>query len=915
VLFIGTDDAFLATVAAALGRHGAHPECASPEAAVAAAVVTAPDLIVLAARAASEGGHRILEQLQARPETSVIPVALIQEDAALDERLRAFKHGAAAILPKKASTDELAQRIAELARDIPNRTEASVGQLGEATLEELVETLGAELRSGILSLASPSGAGSVRLVLGGGKPLAALIEEFVQRAREHVQSAEPLRYEFDARAGGTIQLLESTASAAEAAADVELGGLRVVLADGNAARAEAVAHELRRHGAEVIVTDLDPSEARFTQIRLADPSVLLLGEEHLQSETGYELVRRMRTDTRLRWASLLVVRWSELWQDERTPAVERLASALHGLAAPENELLDQAQELDCFDTRLETVGPARTLRALGTAGLGLRVTITNPRLQTELDLAQGLVVGALGRTLAAPERTLEGVEALAALLQLSSGRVQVDRVPHPARANVMAAVDMALGLAAGELPPIQPSLPAEAPPVAPSAAQVHLPPGPVLPSIPVGPWSPDAAGARSLSPQALFGTEALFGADAVLKASLASRSAAPSESAFSLATSAAESAAPPPQELSSGAAAPPSAPPSLQLTSIDWQLRRVLHVDERGPGPGLLACLGGLLLLQLLWILFAVAAALPTRSAPLRPDPDVLAPLAQGSVPAASPPPPPQVQGARPAPEGAPATPPPDTAPQGLPARDGSGTAAPTCDALLASAPPRQGHFPGLANDEARAALQALNGGRVRLAQEHYCRSLRWDDTSGPVWSGLAQVFLLQRDGAQARAAAEKSLAIAAGDASAQLVLADALARLGEVEQARTLWKKASKLTVADAQAFAGLAKRDLIEARRAERSANWVQAEKLYRRVALLQPEGAAGPVGLSRALLALQEPRPAAAWSKYATEIDPNGPDAWLAHGDARQALGDAAGARQAYERALELAPNHPLARQKLR
>lgn len=958
VLFVGTDDAYAGVVASALKRHGVHLEQASPEAALAAAVVTAPDLIVLAARAAEGGGERLLEQLKSRPETSVIPVALIQEEAALDERLKAFRHGAAALLPKKASVEELARRIAELARKLPEGTDTTVGQIGEVTLDELLDALGAKLRSGILSVEDPEGKGSLRLVLGSGQPIAALIEDFVQRAREHIHSAEPLRYEFDARAGGTIQLLSTDPSESAEVDEVRLTGLRVVLGDDNASRAEAVAHELRRYGAEVIVSDLAPSETRFAQIRVADPSVLLIGEGQLQQDAGYELVRRMRQDTRLRWASLLVVRWAELWRDERTASVERLASALRDLTEPEGSLLAQAQELTCFDTRLETVGPARTLRSLAPARHGMRVTITNPRLQAELDLADGLLVGALARTLSEPAHVFEGIEAVAAVLQLSSGRVQIDRVAHPARANVMATVDMALGLADGERPPIHPSTPA-APeesatsdtasstvPEEPAASSASTPTAlaesalgavamptttslsPQVPDAPFLPSIPTQAGNAAEAAQQPLSVEALLGGGSA------------DLGAFSLSTSPHESAAPPPQELPA-APEPPvseaaaSAPLSLPLSPIDLRLRALLHVDERGPGARLLVILGALLLLQLLWILVVVGSSVPTRKSPLTPATDVSAPLATKELPAPAPqeptpPPAPSVQGARPSP--ADATPndstphdstPNDPAPNGsapesgaptLPAKDGSAESVPTCDALLKDEP-APGPSKALANQEARAALQALSGGKLAKAQEHYCRSLRADDTSALVWSGLAQVFLLQRDATQARSAAEKSLALNPNDTTAQLVLADAVARLGEVDEAKALWKKAAKLFVDDARAFAGLAKRDLPEARRAERAANWPLAERLYRRVALLEPTRPEGPAGLSRSLSALGVSEAASLWAEYAVRVAPGSTEAWLARGDALRASGNEEAARAAFEKARALDPKNPQIRQRLR
>lgn len=85
----------------------------------------------------------------------------------------------------------------------------------------------------------------------------------------------------------------------------ELLGLRVVLADDDPGRSEAIAHDLRSRGADVLVTDLDPNDVRMARMRAADPAVLLVGEAQLQA-TGYALVRRMQRDVRLRWTSLLL---------------------------------------------------------------------------------------------------------------------------------------------------------------------------------------------------------------------------------------------------------------------------------------------------------------------------------------------------------------------------------------------------------------------------------------------------------------------------------------------------------------------------------------------------------------------------------------------------------------------------------
>ncbi len=621
MLFVGADEGFGKAVAGALVRHGMFLETATPEEAVETAVVAAPDLIVLTGVAAVDGGSKLLRELCSRPETSSIPVALVQDEAALDVRLRAFRLGASAILPKKASVDELASKIAELAREIPGRDDENLGELGEVTLEELVKTLGAELRSGILSVGTKDGDGAVRLVLGGGRPLAKLIEEFVEKARSHVVRAEPRRYEFEARAGGTVQLFDAETSPALDSDNVELEGLRVVLADQNTGRADSVAGELRSRGAEVIVSELQPSEMRFAQMRQADPSVLLIGEEHIQGE-GYELLRRMRRDTRLRWTALLVVRWDELWTDASSAPVERLASTLVSLTEPERKLRAQAEASTGLDARLEMMGPARTLRALSLGARGYRITVNNPRLWAEMDLANGLWVGALARTVGDDSpRTFEGIEALSALLQLSSGRLQIDPVDNAARANVMSTVDMALSIADGERPPIVPSMPAGPP---------SQPPAFTAPKAAAPGFEPEVVelGADELSPQEpeptlgdvpdsvdllLSGPES---SPPAVRAHVQAHARTAADSAPALATP----------------MAAPVAPKSTQSSAIDERLRRLLLVDENGPSPSLLAVLGGLALVELFWILLLVAAVGPSQSTRLEAAPGGSGPIAAQSA-------------------------------------------------------------------------------------------------------------------------------------------------------------------------------------------------------------------------------------------------------------------------------------------
>lgn len=459
MLLVGADKSFHTAIAGALAQHGVYVETTPAHGVVDAVVAAAPDLVLLVGEAAADGGSSVLAHLHTSPHSSVVPVAILADETALDERLRAFRHGATAVIPRSASVDAIADRIAKLAREIPGRETGTVGYVGEATLDELVRALTKELRSGILSVkaAKDSDDDAIRVVLGGGRPLAQTIDEFVSRIRKHVVHAEPLHYEFDERAGGTVQLLG--ADALDKAPGVEnVSGLRVLLADMDSARADAVAQALRAHHADVVVTDLDPTDQRFARLRQLDPAILLIDEASLRGP-GYRLVRKLRHDTRLRWTSLLVVRWDEIWSDTDGAArIARTLGTLAALAEPEQTLRERAEAGTSFDTRLEITGPARLLRALASSEKAVRVTVMNQRIQIRVDISDKLIAGARAQIQETGE-TLEGAVALSALMVLSSGRVRVESVNEVQTVNVMSTVDVALNQADTEKSPIQPSVP------------------------------------------------------------------------------------------------------------------------------------------------------------------------------------------------------------------------------------------------------------------------------------------------------------------------------------------------------------------------------------------------------------------------------------------------------------------------
>ncbi len=446
-----------AALKVALDRHGLFVEAVGLDDLRGSVQLTAPDLILLLGDAAEQGGVAALTVLAGDAASAAVPVVLLAPDAGLESRMHAFRHGAMAVVPRSASPDAVARKIAGLSRELSEHFEEKTGEIGEATFDELVDLVKKELRSGILSVHAPNHKGGpMRVVLGAGRPVAQAVQEFVARLKPHVAAADSMYYQFHTSAGGPVELLDMDGAAGDLAA---LRELRVLLVDDDPARADTLAQELRARGSIVFVTD---AQGRGLERAVGlDPQVAIVDAAGLEGP-GFEVVRSLRKDLRLRWASILIAPWDEIWpRGAAMPNIERLASRIEPLLSPERDLAERARGDQPFDLRLEAMGPGRMLRILVESGATFHVTVRNPKAVVEVDLAQGLLVGAQART--AQGLDVLGSAGLAALLALGSGRVHVERRANPSVANVMTPVDEALSVASAERSVVPLSSPPEAP--------------------------------------------------------------------------------------------------------------------------------------------------------------------------------------------------------------------------------------------------------------------------------------------------------------------------------------------------------------------------------------------------------------------------------------------------------------------
>ncbi|MEQ9076179.1 MAG: hypothetical protein RLP09_20145, partial [Sandaracinaceae bacterium] len=474
VLLAGSGERLTDALVEALERRRVAVDRAGRDELVGQAYVLAPDLVVLLGDAAADGGREAAAALAGKRATASIPVAVVREAGALEDRLDTFRHGVVAIVPRSASADEMAERIASIAREVPDRSGEVTRGGTEASVDELVALFAEQLRTGILSVAAGGDDVSAQVVLRADKPVEEMVGELVDRLRPLMKRAQgPLRYEFFESAAPHLAALDLDLEPEEG---IEaLSGVRIVLVEQRAHRADSLAQDLRAAGAQVVVAD--GAGVGLERAKRLDPQVVVIDGA---GDDGWALgaLRKLRRDVHLRWASLLVVREEQLWRRaDGRPDLAALAGALGPLVQGEAEIAARAAREETFGVRMELVGPVRLLRALAGTGGGLRLTVSHPSVQVQLDLADGLVAGALAKDPGSANPRAQGPAALATFCALSSGRVTVERKEAPASTNIMAPVGDALAQADAEEALIRPSLPPSFPP----GPAVQIPKAPAVP--------------------------------------------------------------------------------------------------------------------------------------------------------------------------------------------------------------------------------------------------------------------------------------------------------------------------------------------------------------------------------------------------------------------------------------------------
>jgi tetratricopeptide (TPR) repeat protein len=194
-----------------------------------------------------------------------------------------------------------------------------------------------------------------------------------------------------------------------------------------------------------------------------------------------------------------------------------------------------------------------------------------------------------------------------------------------------------------------------------------------------------------------------------------------------------------------------------------------------------------------------------------------------------------------------------------------SGSTAPSCRQLLGKSLVER-HDPKAALRETLRGKRELVRGNVPEAQAAYCKALAWDRSNIDRRVNLGRLFLVRRDWEKAAEYGQSALKLDPKSRRALAVVGDAWAALHKTKQARAAMLAAERKPNPGASELALIVRRDMALARRVERLQDFTLAERLYRRVLLLEPEHTGAMKGIASCLHRIGDHRAAEIWARRA-------------------------------------------------
>jgi CheY-like chemotaxis protein len=397
----------------------------------------APDIIVVDGDA--EGAIELVEALLDDPLTEPTPIVVVGSFAPPAVAARFIALGVAKTLAKPISYESLRGACEEAVAQKQGRTERVA--LGEPTLEQLGDRLAEEVRAALVGTVD-SASRSCRIPLGDGTEVLGAVWGAIARVREIVMARSDGFIRFPSRGPeGAIHMAytpdvpraDRSARMRGAAADVQLVGRKIVVADDDPGVTWFIADLLRTAGCQVFealdgATALDLAHRRAPDLVISD--IVMPGLD------GFALCRALARDAALRDVPVVLLSWKEdLLQRVRElganaaaylrkeadarAIVARVREAIRPKARVEARLRGQGEVRGRFDGLT-----ARALLEMVCAiSKDARITVRDASFHYEIEIRGGVPRRATRSS--ADGSFLRGQRVIAAMLGVGAGRFVV----------------------------------------------------------------------------------------------------------------------------------------------------------------------------------------------------------------------------------------------------------------------------------------------------------------------------------------------------------------------------------------------------------------------------------------------------------------------------------------------------------